>query len=157
MSDSKKPTPQQTSNKKYYSNASQIDTHIHAIELPNSKMSTIVQYNLTGGWGRPLTIWWWHVLRFVAKFEWLFALPLCHRQLPVIFVIGNRQWFMSTATTVIFCRMFSVILFNLPQVSELLGTSCGKWSCNQSKSTALQCRCWANHKTSWWSQWRRRR
>ena len=41
----KKPTPQQT----YYSNASQIDTHIHAIELPNSKMSTIVQYNLTGG------------------------------------------------------------------------------------------------------------
>ena len=53
MSESKKPTPQQTSNKKYYSNASQIDTHIHATEHPNSKMSTIVQYNLTGG-GAPI-------------------------------------------------------------------------------------------------------
>ena len=56
MSDLKKPTLEQTPNKKYHSNASQIDTHIHATEHPNSKMSTIVQYNLTGGGGRPLTI-----------------------------------------------------------------------------------------------------
>ena len=161
MSDLKKPTPEQTPNKKYHSNASQIDTHIHGTEHPFPKSRPLIISPEEGrpppGGGGPLTIWWWHVLRFVAKFEWLCALPLCHRQLPVIFVIGNRQWFMSTATTVIFCRAFSVILFNLPQVSELLGTSCGKWSCNQSKSTALQCRCWANHKTSWWSQWRRKR
>ena len=51
MSDLKKPTPEQTPNKKYHSNASQIDTHIHATEHPFPKSRPLI---ISPEEGRPI-------------------------------------------------------------------------------------------------------
>ena len=107
MSDLKKPTPQQTSNKKYYSNASQINTHIHASCYPYPKMSTIVQDNLTAHWPFDDDMFWdlW---------------PSSSDSVRCPFVIGNCRWFLSLVTVSDLCQRQQQWFF----------VGCSQWFCS---------------------------
>ena len=45
-------------------------------------------------------------LKFVAMFQRIRVLPVCHWQLSVIYFVCNCHWFMSTVLSSVFCRQF---------------------------------------------------